>query len=57
MKAAIKENYHRDVYSADEVQEMNSCLKYFCENVQSLVGEVEASSKVLDTENAESVWK
>lgn len=35
-------------YSMREVIEMNGCLKYFCENVQSLIGDIGMPSMVLD---------
>ena len=51
LKANVKNNNYFKNYDSREVSEMNSCVKEFCENVQSLVGEVGTPSIVLDALN------
>lgn len=48
LKGRVKKPVRIRSYNERAVLEMNQCLKYFCENVQSLVGEVGAPSMVLD---------
>lgn len=51
---AIEKNLKRDFkianYNGREVGEMMQCIKYFCENVQSLCGDIGAPSMVFDEE-------
>lgn len=51
LKAVAKGGFAIRHYEMREVREMNSCVKYFCENVQSLVGEIGIPSMVLDVTN------
>ncbi len=50
----LKKNLKRDFkianYNGREVGEMMQCIKYFCENVQSLCGDIGAPSMVFDEE-------
>ncbi len=48
LKENVKRNYNMGNYNEKEVQEMNQCMKYFCENVQSLCGDIEMPSMVVD---------
>lgn len=51
LKANVKNNYHFKNYDSREVSEMNYCVKEFCENVQSLIGEIGTPSMLLDELN------
>jgi len=48
IKAAVQKDIKIKNYDQREVHEMQHCLKYFCENVQSLYGEIGAPSIVFD---------
>lgn len=51
LKVIAKENFTMRNYNEREVVDMNRCIKGFCENVQSLVGEIGTPSIVLDAVN------
>ena len=48
LKAIAKKTPLQPYYDARDVSDMHKCLEYFGQNVQSLVGDVGAPSKVLD---------
>ena len=51
MKAIAKEKFSIRSYGGREVTDINNCIKEFCENVQSLTGEIGAPSLLLDGED------
>ena len=48
LKAIAKRQTMQGIYDSKSVMDMNKCLEYFGQNVQNLVGEIGAPSRVLD---------
>jgi len=48
LKEIVKSSYEIRNYDGREVSDMKQCIKYFCENVQSLYGDIGMPSMVLD---------
>lgn len=51
LKSRVKKNFKIENYSVEDVYDMKKCLKYFCENVQSLIGDAGKPSVVLEDIN------
>lgn len=48
LKKNLKRNYEIRNYNERDVRDMMQCIKYFCENVQSLCGDIGTPSMVFD---------